>query len=112
MFKLIRLTSNVLLYKRGQNLKRKRRKKRLRLSEEDYAEILNQPIGTGIFVYHNAEHEVSQLKAKRSSVEAYRQATSNSTQNKNKVPSQCNHEPLLKAGVIGAIGLIILIMGH
>ena len=83
----------------------------MRLTEQQYDEVLKQPIGTGIFVYRNTKNNVSQLKAKRTEVEVYRRTTKKPSRKNNKTPMRADYEPLLKAGIIGAIGLIILLMG-
>jgi hypothetical protein len=87
------------------------RKNEMRLTEQQYDEVLKQPIGTGIFIYHNAENEISQLQAKRTEVEVYRRATQNTTRKNNKAPAQANYEPLLRLVVVGAVGLAMLVIG-
>lgn len=83
----------------------------MRLTEQQYDEILKQPIGTGIFVYRIAENEISQLQAKRTEVEAYRRATQNAKRKSNETSEQASYEPLLRLVVVGAVGLAMLVIG-
>jgi hypothetical protein len=83
----------------------------MRLTEQQYDEILKQPIGTGIFVYHYAKNEISQLQAKRTEVEVYRRATQNTKPKGNTTSEQANYEPLLRLVAVGAVGLAILLIG-
>ena len=91
----------------------------MQFTEQQYDEILKQPIGTGIFVYRNAENEVSQLQAERTEVEVYRRARQNSKRNGKKLSEHSNYKsllttakgdytPLLKIAIVTALGLVWL----
>ena len=98
----------MLLSRFPESLKQKKEEKRMQFTEQQYDEILKQPIGTGIFVYHNAENEVSQLQAKRTEVEVYHRAKLNSKQSNKKLPKQANDEPLLTTAKVGYTSLLKL----
>lgn len=81
----------------------------MKFSEEQFNEVIALPMGIGFYVYRSGKNEVSMLKAKRTEIEAYRKITLNETRKNNKATAQTNYEPLLKAGVIGFIGLLFLL---
>jgi hypothetical protein len=82
----------------------------MHLTEQQYDEVLKKPVGTGIFIYHNAENEIAQLQAKRTEVEVFRRFAKKTRRRSNKTPQQVNYA-LLRLGVVGAAGLALLLMG-